>query len=95
MNATRENMPRKILALGHNCRYYVLSPQLLPLPLFFTQRLNGKSNDGWRVGGRRGGFARVSAVVPIVLATVRSATPGFRVGEIGFTPAIALCMFYG
>lgn len=35
----------------------------------------------------RGGFARVSAVVPIVLATVRSATPGFRVGEIGFTPA--------
>lgn len=55
MNATRENMPRKMLALGHNCPYYVLSPPLLPLlptPLFFTQRLNGKSNDCWRrVGG--------------------------------------------
>lgn len=57
-----------------------------------------RATTEWAAGEGKGwgrGFARVSAVVPIVLATVRSATSGFRVGEIGFTPAIALCMFYG
>lgn len=38
MNATRENMPRKMLALGHNCPYYVLSPPRVPPPRsLFTQ----------------------------------------------------------